>query len=110
TRVSTFTALVGTPRTRGRRNVLTSTVPTGNVQASSEGATVSNPGTANHRSFSAPSDQKGTFTSYGTTPAAGTWRATSTNRPVAERVCGNGPAPAPPTTSFRRRPRGWSQT
>lgn len=50
-------------------------------------------GTANHRSFSAPSDQKGTLTAYGMTPLAGFVGSFGSTQPVSESFCGNGSAP-----------------
>ncbi len=55
-------------------------------------------GIASHRSFSAPSDQNGAFTRYGTSPGAGAAGFVALTQPVALNVSGTSTSAVPPNT------------
>src|SRR5215831_12728977 len=79
-----------------RSKCLTKTVPAGKVHSpvgakeicSSEVYGAPELGTANHRVFTAPSDQSGTLTLYGISAETGVNVLTSPNTPVRDSRCG----------------------
>ena len=76
----------------GSSKVFTNTVPAGKTHSPVGENSIFPAGRAIHRSFWAPSDQKGTIKSYGMSSSLGTRWAVSLNAPVCDKSFGIGPS------------------